>query len=98
VFAVNRGSLIALGLLSASCRVTVSEAECKDLLDRYTDKLIDQAHPSLKPSERHELLMKARAKAATDPEFSACPSRVTRNQLECSLAAPDVDSIERCLL
>lgn len=68
------------------------------MLDRYTDKLIDQSKPSLKPLERQDLILKARQKAAADPEFQSCPRRVRRAQFECAMAAGDADAIERCLL
>ncbi len=91
------GSLV-LAVLAVGCGRSLSEEECRGLLDRYTDKLIDQSRPSVKPVERQDLLDQARSKASTDPEFLACPTRVRRSQYECAMDAPDVDAIERCLL
>lgn len=82
----------------AGCGRSLSEEECRGLLDRYTDKLIDQTRPSVKPVERQDLVDQARSKASTDPEFLACPSRVRRSQYECAMDAADVDAMERCLL
>jgi hypothetical protein len=84
--------------LLPGCKKSLSEEECGALLDRYTDKVIDQARPSAKQAERSLLIVETRQKAKLDPEFSACSSRVSRAQFECAMQAGNTDQIERCLM
>ena len=85
-------------LCLSGCGRSLEEPECVKLLDRYTDKVIDQARPSASTAERRELTLAARKKAELDPEFAECSNRVTRSQFECAMAADSADQIERCLL
>ncbi len=84
--------------LISGCDEPLTEDECTRLLDRYTDKVIDQARPSTNQSERSELILEARKKAKFDPEFSECSARVSRSEFECAMQAANADQIERCLL
>lgn len=94
-----RGALpLACWFLLVGCGQSVTEAECQELLDRYTDKQIDQARPSTTRAERMRLLRAARERAVLDPEFRACPERLTRHQFDCAMTAHNADQIERCLL
>lgn len=88
---------IALGLSLGGCEEPLSEGECRLLLERYTERQIDQARPSSTPGERARLVIRARELAETDPEFSRCPVAVHRSQYVCAMDAPDVDAMERCL-
>lgn len=81
-----------------ACSKPVTDEECFQLLDHYTDKVIEQARPSAGKAERLELILEARQKATLDPEFARCKIKVSRAKLECALAAHDADQIERCLL
>lgn len=85
-------------LFGIACAEPLSEAECFDLLDRYTDKVVDQARPGASSAERSELQLQARQKALLDPEFSVCSAAVSRAEFECAMAANTADDIERCLL
>ncbi len=84
--------------LLSGCRPPLDESECIRLLDRYTDKVIDQARPSASTAEHRELMLAARKKAELDPEFAECTDRVSRSQFECAMEAQSADQIERCLL
>ena len=76
----------------------MSEQECVKLLDHYTDKQIDQARPSLRAADRSVLIDQARTRAAADPEFATCTTKVSRSAYECAMAAGSADAVERCLL
>lgn len=89
-------AVLALG--TTGCGSTVTEEECRQLLDHYTDKQIDQARPSTNKRGRIELRMEAQKKASVDPEFQRCSAAVSRRQFECAMAAASADQIERCLL
>ncbi len=92
--------VVVVGIAAAlsGCAKPLDENECAQLLDHYTEKVIDQARPSAKPSERAKWVAEARQKAARDPEFAACTSRVRRDQYECALNANNADEVERCLM
>ena len=85
-------------LIVSACRAPLTESECAQLLDHYTERVIEQSRPSAKPAERAKLVGEARLKAARDPEFAACSAKVERHQFECALASHNADEIERCLL
>jgi len=89
---------LLFALASVACGKPPTEEECVLLLDRYTDKVIDQARPSTKSAERLELQIEARKKAKLDPAFSECSARVDRKQYECAMAAFTADQMERCLM
>lgn len=97
------GARFRLALLLASstlvaCQEPLSEDECLTLLDRYTDKVIDQARPDTGQAERDELIQEARKKAKLDPAFAECSSRVSRSDFLCAMDAGSADQIERCVL
>ncbi len=68
------------------------------LLERYTEKQIDQARPSASGRERMQLLRSVRVKARLDPDFASCVDQLNRSQFECAMAAHNADQMERCLL
>ena len=37
------------------------------------------------------------ASLAADPSFTACPGEVTKDGVNCAMAAPNVDEFEKCL-
>lgn len=92
-------TLPALALLGVACRSPLTEGECDQLLDRYTEKLMLDENPKATPATIVEKQAAARLLARQDPvfEFSACARKVGRSQFECAMQAGDVDSIERCL-
>lgn len=85
-------------LFLSSCQKPLEEGECLDLLDRYTDRVIEQSRPSTPRARRAELQKQARKKAQLDPEFARCARAVSRTQFECAMAAGTADQIERCLI
>lgn len=89
--------LIAMGGL-VGCQRPLSDAECNMLLERYTEKVIDQSRPSATPGERARLVGEAKSQAVLDPEFEDCAVRVNRRQYDCAMGAANADEMERCLL
>ena len=94
----KRASLVVGALLLTSCGKPVTQSECDQLLQRYTEKVIDQARPSTNQAERLELIAKTRQAAKIDPAFATCTQQVSRTEFECAMAANNADEIERCLL
>jgi hypothetical protein len=95
---VSRAIVPLALLLVSACSRPITDDECFQLLEHYTEKVIEQARPSAGKAERLELILEARQKATADPEFARCKMKVSRAKLECALAAHDADQIERCLL
>ena len=92
--------LFGLAALASAtgCGKPLTEDDCTALLDRYTEKVIDQARPKTKQAERSQLILKARSAAALDPEFAQCTRRVSRAKFECAMHAGNADEMERCLM
>lgn len=90
----------ALGALAlgVGCQQPLTATECGTLLDRYVELLLNSDRRDTTAAERFRLREETRRKAATDPEFCACPNRVTRAQFECAMKALNVDDMERCLV
>jgi len=92
--------LRALGVLVlfvAACGRAPSHAECIALLDRYTEKLVGSDRPDVTPGELEKLKATARARAAEDPAFAECSSKVSRKAYDCAMRAETVDRMEICL-
>lgn len=87
-----------LPLALVGCSEPLTEAECVRMLDHYTELLIRSDRTNVKAAEREKLKAEARAKASRDPEFQRCTKAVSRRQFDCAINAPDVDTMERCLL
>ncbi len=88
-----------LGLFClCGCSKPLTESECFDLLDHYTEAQIEQAHPSANRADRNVLREEARKKAQLDPAFLQCSDRVSREQFQCAMEAHSADQVERCLL
>ena len=87
----------ALGLCS-SCGPPLEQAECSQLLDRYVELLAEGDRPGASAGELLRLQQEARKKAARDPAFAACSSRVSRRAFNCAMEASDANKLEQCLL
>jgi methylthioribose-1-phosphate isomerase len=90
---------LAVVVCSSGCRgKPVTRAECDRLLDRYTEMLAraDNARPTA--TELDKARGQARALAAHDADFQACPAELSREQMDCALASFNPDEIERCLV
>jgi len=90
--------LVGCALLVQGCDKRPSHEECEALLDHYVELLVNSDRPGTNAAEKHKLQLQAREKAKEDPEFSACPERVSRHELECAMKASNADLLEQCLL
>ena len=89
---------LLLQLGACAPRRPVTREECDRLLERYAEMLMhgEGARPSA--TERLHLMAEVRARAATHRPFQSCTAEVTREQMDCALAAFNPDEIERCLV
>jgi hypothetical protein len=92
-------SLVPLALAAASCRAKpVTKDECDRLLDRYTEGLVRANSPKASGQEIEHGLAEARQNASSSKPFQSCTKDVTREEMDCALAAWGPDAIERCLV
>ncbi len=90
------GAVLAVSL--CGCSAPLSAPECNELLDRYTEKLVQQKNDEASSESVFRMQREARARASRDPEFAQCANKVSRRGWECAMKAPTVDEMERCLL
>ena len=90
-------AVVVVALLGAACGRAPSSTECTALLDRYTEKLVGSDRPDVTPGELEKVKATARARAAEDPAFAECSSKVSRQAFECAMRAETVDRMEICL-
>jgi hypothetical protein len=85
---------------TTGCGRRLAEAECVQMLDRYTELLVRDEHPEVTPERLAEFRAAARHRARHDAvfEFDRCPAEVSRRQYDCAMAASDVNALERCLI
>jgi hypothetical protein len=88
--------LSLLGVMS--CGKKLEHAECEALLDRYTELLVRSDRQATTAAELVKLQALARTRAAHEPSFAQCTSRVSRRAFECAMAAENVDRLEQCML
>ena len=88
----------SLACLTTSCGTPPNAIECAALLDRYVTLLAKSDHPDTDETELMRLREEARQKAARDPAFRDCPSRVSRHEYDCAMSAENADRFEQCLL
>lgn len=94
-----RQRLVALaGLAVVACAQSPSDAECLDLLDRYTLKLLRENDPELSEAELLRLQQEAHARASEDPLLGSCQGKLSRAAYDCAMKAPNTDEMERCML
>jgi hypothetical protein len=89
---------LAAALWCVSCGKPLSQTECEQLLDHYTDLLVQAYRPESTGPQRIVARASARAKAKRDPAFVQCSSKVSRAAFECAMNAANPDALEQCLL
>jgi hypothetical protein len=97
-----RGAVLALttALVLAGCRrgAPVTGEECDRLLDRYVELLLRQDDPKVGAAEINRHQVETRIRATSNGPFLRCRREVSREQMDCALAAYNPDEIERCMV
>ena len=89
---------LVLSFLVQACGKPLSQAECDQLLDHYTELLLQAYRPESTGRQRITARASARAKARHDPAFLQCSHKVSRAAFECAMRADNPDALEQCLL
>lgn len=98
---MRRAAALALALLAtAGCRKgpPVTRGECERLLDRYAEALLHVDGDKPRREDVARVQAEARRRAVGHAAFGRCPDDVSREAMDCALAAWGVDAIERCLV
>jgi hypothetical protein len=74
-----------------------SPAQCAALLDRYLEHASRAADPAVDEGDIEATRTRAETDASRYRDLSACERELTRAEVECGLASPNVDEMERCL-
>ena len=96
-----RGSTALLfAMLAMGCGKPLTQSECDELLDHYTEQLVLEEHPGTASDEVVQRQAEARELARREAryEFDKCPAKVSRRQFRCAMNAKTVDAIEQCLV
>jgi hypothetical protein len=89
---------LMLLVLQPGCGKRLEASECEALLDHYVEILLRDDRPGSSAAEILRLQQDARRKAARDPAFKECQSRVSRSSFDCAMQAHDSRLLEMCLL
>ncbi len=86
--------------MGLACGRPVADAECRALIERYTELLVKEEEPGATPERIARMQAEARSVAQRSPKFelSSCSSKVSRKSYECAMRAASVDEVERCLV
>jgi hypothetical protein len=95
---MRHGVMLLLALATSGCGKKLEQSECQQLLDHYVEILLRDDRPKSTAAEILRLQQEARQKAASDPAFSECQSRVSRRSFDCAMDAQDSRLLEMCLL
>ena len=71
--------------------------QCHALVDRYVEQSLLQRDEKLRPEELASAVERARGTPDHAHDAEECVHRLTRAQVGCAVAAPNVDQLERCL-
>jgi hypothetical protein len=74
-----------------------SAEQCARLVDLYVEQAARQRNPEARAEEIAHAVEEARGSRDHQRDVSECGRRLTRAQVECGLAAPSVDVLERCI-
>ncbi len=96
VIALTFGSVGAKRVAARRAPAPTTE-QCLALVDRYVERSLVQRDESLRPTELAAAVEKARTTPEHAQDAADCARRLTREQVECAVAAGNVDQLERCL-
>ncbi len=71
--------------------------QCHTLVDRYVEQSLRKRDETIQPSHLAAAVAQARTTYEHEQDAQECSLHLTRAQVECAAASPDVDQLERCL-
>jgi hypothetical protein len=88
-------SLASVGGI-ASCKRKVSEKQCDELLDRFSELVVKERFPDAGPEVVAAERLRERSEAKGD-ELRNCTSEVQANEHACAMSAKSSEALIKCL-
>ncbi|MDB4933098.1 MAG: hypothetical protein JWP87_70 [Labilithrix sp.] len=96
---IRRASVMGLLLVvlsPAACKGKVSQKQCDELLDRFSELVVKERFPDAGPEVVNAERTRERAEAKGD-EFKNCTSEVQANEHACAMKAASSEALIKCL-
>ncbi len=93
--------LVAAGVLSfgsaVSCRKKVSQKQCDELLDRFSELVVKERMPDAGAEALAAERVRERSEAKSDDAFKNCTSEVQADEHACAMKAASSEALIKCL-
>ena len=88
--------LVLGGRLRREMAPRPDEQRCQQLLARYLEQASRQRHPEVDTRAIKRSIAAAHQRASGSQDVRACQQRLSAEQVDCGLHAPNIDEMERC--
>jgi len=89
-------SLAAFGS-AASCKRKVSQKQCDELLERFSELVVKERFPDAGPGTVAAERTRERNEAKSDDAFKNCTSEVQADEHACAMKAASSEALIKCL-
>ena len=89
-------SIATVGV-SASCRKKVSQKQCDELLDRFSELVVKERMPDAGAEALAAERVRERGEAKSDDAFKNCTSEVQLDEHACAMKAASSEALIKCL-
>jgi hypothetical protein len=104
---VRGGRVVVTGLLlvaslasfgsALSCRKKVSQKQCDELLDRFSELVVKERMPDAGAEAMTAERVRERGEAKSDDAFKNCTSEVQLDEHACAMKAASSEALIKCL-
>lgn len=95
------GLLLVAALASlagmSSCKKKVSQKECDEMLDRFSELVVKERMPDAGAEALAAERTRERSEAKSDDAFKNCTSEVQANEHACAMKATSSEALIKCL-
>lgn len=81
----------------ASCKKKVSQKQCDELLDHFSELVVKERLPDAGPEAFAAERTRERGEAKSDDAFKNCTSAVQDNEHACAMNATSSEALIKCL-
>lgn len=82
---------------STSCKRKVSQTQCDELLDRFSELVVKERMPDAGADALAAERVRERGEAKSDDAFKNCTSEVQANEHACAMKAATSEALIKCL-
>lgn len=90
-------TLASAGGGMASCKKKVSQKQCDELLDHFSELVVKERLPDAGPEVLAAERTRERSEAKGDDAFKNCTSAVQTNEHACAMTATSSEALIKCL-